>query len=168
MQILRPRPRPTKLGILEAVQEAESSEAPHGSLISSPGSNPQLWQNHTDFCRKQTDGQVRRALKVGRFFSLCHFVLDARCNQFSRREVSGGYLRQRSAGVVTQNFFTVMETLTAGKLDDMDQYPSAVVHALHKSKELCKFGFSSRAIFAVAGGGRCHYDGLHPSTARLQ
>lgn len=61
-----------------------------------------------------------------------------------------------------------METLVAGKLDDIDQYPSAFVHALHKSKQLWKFGFASRAIFAVAGGERWHYDSLHPSTARLQ
>lgn len=61
-----------------------------------------------------------------------------------------------------------METLVAGKLDDMDQYSNAFVHALHKSKQLSKSGFASRAIFAVAGGGRRHYEGLHPSTARLQ
>lgn len=61
-----------------------------------------------------------------------------------------------------------METLVAGKLDDMDQYSNAFVHALHKSKQLSKSGFASRAIFAVAGGGRWYYEGLHPSTARLQ
>lgn len=61
-----------------------------------------------------------------------------------------------------------MEILVAGKLDDMDQYSSAFVHALHKSKQLSKFGFASRAIFAVADGGRWYYDSLHPSTARIK
>lgn len=40
----------------------------------------------------------------------------------------------------------------------MDQYSSTFVHTLHKSKQLSRFGFASKATFVIAGGRRWHCD----------